>query len=297
MRRRALVLLFVVLTIALFACKKKVPKAGDLCTKEGDFTCASNTKRMVCTKGKYIEETCTECTQKKGFNSSSYSYAGCVAGGVGPEGAACPAEDSVDCDGTDLVKCTNGTYHHFKCGGSGACKHTLTGVSCDATIGNEGEACREDGDAACSPDKQSMLHCKSGKLVKDRTCKGPNGCVVEPKVGSKFNLECDITMGDPGDPCGSGGACSTDKSEIVVCKDGKYVVSQKCRGTDPHCNREGDRVRCAGPGVSEVGDPCTNGAACSPDGKAFLDCKNGAYAQTSKCKSCKLVGTEIICKH
>ena len=300
MRRRARVLFVVVLLLAVFACKKKTPKAGDPCRKEGDFTCTTGTQRMVCTGGKYVEETCTECTQKKGFGSSSSFFAGCVVGGVGPEGSACPSEDSTDCDGAGVVvKCTGGTYHHYKCGGPNGCRHSLTGVSCDQSVGAEGDPCREENDAACSADKKNMLHCKSGKLVADRTCKGPKSCAVDGKDGSRMTLECDTSLGDVGDPCGSGGTCSTDRSAVVICNAGKYELYNRCRGANPHCLSVGDASRCAEPGISEVGDPCTGvGAACSGDGKAFLECKNGAWAQAAKCKSCKVTGTDVTCsKH
>ena len=299
MRRRAIVLFFLFLALTTLACKKKAPIAGAACTKEGDFVCATNTKRMVCTTGKWIEETCSECTQKKGFGSSSSFYAGCIAGGIGPEGSACIAEDSADCDGTQLVKCKGGTYHRYPCGGAGGCTRTLTGISCDSSIGVAGNACREEDAASCSPDKKAMLHCRSGKLVSDRVCKGPKACVVtdQEKKGG-LSLECDTTVGDVGDPCGgTNGACSSDKSEVIACKDGKYVAISKCRGADPHCKQVGDKVECAESGVSEVGDPCGNGGACTADGKALLQCENGAFRQRMKCKSCKVNGDDITCKH
>ena len=295
MRRRALVLFLVLLSLTVLACKKKAPKAGDICTKEGDFVCAAETKRMVCMSGKYVEESCTECTQKKGLNSSSYSYAGCHAIGVGPEGSACPAEGSFDCDGTQFVKCINGTYHHFKCGGADGCKSKPGAVVCDTSVGTAGDACAEEDNPACSPDKKNMLHCKGGKLVAERTCKGPKSCTIEQKPGETFSINCDTSLGDVGDVCVQGGACSSDKSSVVLCKDNKYVLGTKCRGADPHCVDDGTKIHCADPGVSEVGDPCTDGAACSGDGKAFLECQNGAWKQTSKCKSCKVAAGEVTC--
>src|SRR5690349_5412292 len=97
MRRLRAHLVFALLSAALFvACKAKPPKPGSPCKKEGATTCVDKTSRVVCKNGKNILEKCVSCEQTKssGIGSSSETsfFAGCIAGGIGPEGAPCEGE-------------------------------------------------------------------------------------------------------------------------------------------------------------------------------------------------------------
>jgi hypothetical protein len=283
------------------ACKAKPPKPGEACTSEGQATCVDKTTRVVCKDGKNVVQKCTVCQQTKSRGLASTSetsfVGGCVASGIGPEGSPCDGE-SVDCDGKTLVKCIAGQYRHFPCGGANGCTHDLEGVSCDSTIGAPGDACRE-GSVACTADKGGMLHCKQGVYVRDKSCRGPKGCAVDPKnEEGKVMLSCDSTLAVLGEPCIDGGSCSADKQSILTCEKGKYAVFRRCRGTVAECkyDEKDKSFECAESGVGEVGDPCDGGGACASDGKALLECKSGVLAVRSRCRTCKIKGDRADCK-
>jgi hypothetical protein len=298
--RRAQLVAFALLTAVLtVACKAKPPKPGTTCTKEGQSTCLDKTSRIHCTNGKNVLERCVSCEQTKhgGLLSSSEmsTFAGCVAGGIGPEGAACDGQTS-DCDGRTLVQCVDHKFHRVPCGGTGGCTHQLDGVSCDSTIASLGEACRE-GRFACAADKLSQLTCQNGAFVLQKTCRGPKGCSVEPPTTKgTLTLDCDSSVGVIGEACVDGGACSTDKTSILKCVNGKYATYKRCRGTVAECKLDGKQLVCAEAGIGQAGDPCESGAACSADGKSFLECKSGAYALSHACRTCKTTGDRVNCQ-
>jgi hypothetical protein len=56
-------------------------------------------------------------------------------------------------------------------------------------------------------------------------------------------------------------------------------------------------VRCDS-SKAELGDPCTEGAACSVDGKAMLKCEEGKVAHRANCfiTPCKVEGDQVTCR-
>jgi hypothetical protein len=83
----------------------------------------------------------------------------------------------------------------------------------------------------------------------------------------------------PGDPCREGDARCLDGSTALVCDDGKAAATP-CKGPRG-CRVEGDAMHCDVSGNAE-GDRCTTAleseGSCSPDGKALVQCRGGAYA-------------------
>jgi hypothetical protein len=295
-RRIVVVLLAAVVVLLVAGCKRKPPKAGTPCTKEGDFVCADDKTRMACTGGTWVMEHCLSCTQTTsrglGGSSSMSSYIGCVAGGIGPEGAACTG-DTWDCDdnGKTLVRCMDGKYRRFACRGKEACHRSDTKISCDHSLADANDACTSEGLAACSSDMSTMLKCNAGKFTPVMHCGGPKRCQLLPDS----KMECDNSTANVGDLCIAGATCSMDGKSILDCKNNKETLFRTCRGADPKCVRGGDLVNCNEPSTGEVGDGCQPGAACSSDKKQFLECKDGKFVATHKCKSCTVKGDRVNC--
>jgi hypothetical protein len=156
-----------------------------------------------------------------------------------------------------------------------------------------GAACKNEGEAVCK-DKAAILTCKDGKWD-EASCRGPDGCV---KGGAL--VRCDESAAQDGDPCGSEGerySCSVDKKSELRCDKGKWKVVGKCGGPGG-CEAKYPVVKCDS-SIASAGDPCARDkdAACSADGKAILECKNGKFVQTESCPgNCKVDALLVRCQ-
>ncbi len=101
------------------------------------------------------------------------------------------------------------------------------GARCDMGTLSEGTACdkKNEGNASCSPDKKSMLLCKSGKMVVASKCGGQHGC---RQMGTK--IDCDSSIAEVGDICEEENttACNPEKKALLKCKSGKMVKDKAC---------------------------------------------------------------------
>jgi len=92
-----------------------------------------------------------------------------------------------------------------------------------------------------------------------------------------------------GDPCPAGPpvtyACSADRSFALVCRDSRFDVWRRCRGSGA-CSVLGEEHLHCDTTVGEVGDPCERqGAfACSLDRLAMLECEGRAMVVASTCR-------------
>jgi hypothetical protein len=92
-----------------------------------------------------------------------------------------------------------------------------------------------------------------------------------------------------GDPCSlTGGTCSMDGKASISCVNGLAHVIQ-CLGPRG-CHVDGDRYLCDH-SIANFGDACTEGNACTADGKSMLKCKDGAFAMLSACGGPKACAT------
>ena len=287
MRRAFFALLVTLLVLASVACKKKPPKAGEVCKEEGVHVCLDEKTRLTCDTGTWMFERCTSCIQSEssglGSKSSTSTYVGCGMAGDGPEGSAC-REGVVDCaDPKTEVLCVNGKFKHYPCKGADGCKRTGT-ISCDFDLADVGDACREN-NVACPPDKKSYLRCMDGKFAVEVGCAGPKGC-----YDAKDTLHCDAPFATVGQRCvGKDGACSADHQDLIVCEKGTFAVRRRCRGKDPRCVADDLDSNCAEPAILQAGDPCTGDiGGCSADGRAMLKCAQGVVTVERTCKTCKL---------
>ena len=92
--------------------------------------------------------------------------------------------------------------------------------------------------------------------------------------------ECDDTTAARDDACARNPpfvyACSTDSTEALVCREGRFALWRACRGPDG-CKVDGRDVHCD-TSLGDPGDPCAQQGsyACSTNGKAMLRCDGAA---------------------
>ena len=79
------------------------------------------------------------------------------------------------------------------------------------------------------------------------------------------------------------GACSADKTNVLVCKSGRFATAGTCRGPNG-CRFDGEGYVCDY-SVALVGDRCEDDftRACSMDHRSRLDCKDGVFVAGDKC--------------
>ncbi len=157
-----------------------------------------------------------------------------------------------------------------------------------------GADCKTEDEAVCQG-KQSMVICKSSKW-QVAACKGPEGCAQQGTI-----VKCDETLAQEGDDCGiqtgEHYSCSLDKKSQLKCEAGKWKMAAKCGGPKG-CEAKFPFVKCDN-STSAVGDACSKDgdAACSPDGKSVVECKNGKFEATQKCDGkCVASGLFVKCE-
>jgi hypothetical protein len=118
-------------------------------------------------------------------------------------------------------------------------------------------------------------------------CKGARGCA---RVGE--DDECDDALASVGDPCPRNPpldyACTTDLSQALVCRDGRFDLWRRCRGPQGCRLLDGRNVHCD-TSVGEVDDPCERPGtyACSVDGKTMLECDGKSLTVAAACRGPK----------
>ncbi len=217
------------------------------------------------------------------------ALAGCCRGKTKP-GDGCAAGKAACLDKYTELVCQDGKYVASPCKGVKGCYETGENLYCDVSGNSEGDGCPpvNDSNAACTTDRKAMIMCHAGSY-RLHNCRGPRGC--EDVGGDK--VECDKTVQLEGDSCATEGSytCSVDKQRTLVCRAGKFVLDEYCRGPKG-CDSQADTVRCDR-GQQNVGDPCRkqDDYECSTDGKTMLSCKAERWAVDKKCRH-KCISTE-----
>lgn len=277
MARYLPVLVLLSLVGALLAAAGCEAKAGDPC-QAGTATCLDQHTKLSCLNGRYTQSPCRGplgCRNSAGKNLCDVT--------TNREGDVCSTDDEGkgECspDGKHLVRCNGGKYTFTLCRGPGGCNTKDGDSTCDQSRAEVGDACGTTTGSACSLDGKQMVRCDGGKFVATEVCRGELGC-----HGADGKVQCDKSRAEIGDACTDGGACSADGKQVLTCKDGKMALRYACRGA-VGCQLEGGNVKCAEPGLGEVGDPCDGeGATCTPAFDAMLDCKAGKLTLGTKCK-------------
>jgi hypothetical protein len=155
-------------------------------------------------------------------------------------GHPCSNEGEALCQGTGhLLICQTGAWSDVVCGGPKGCTSTDGAITCDESVGREGEACSQGKPHyACSADGPNRLVCSAGHWKLANTCRGPKGCEARSSL-----VACDDSIAQAGDPCLKEGdsACSTDGKAILTCKGGSFGQATACRS---RCVAQGLNIRC-----------------------------------------------------
>jgi hypothetical protein len=201
-------------------------------------------------------------------------------------GAKCTAGQSACIDAKSGLFCgSDGTFQAMSCGGETGCVQQGAKAQCNNDISAVGDGCDTPNDGACTPDKKSLLQCKSEKFVMIDTCKGPGSCKI---AGDMIN--CDNDIADVGDPCSNDKnfACTSDKGTALQCTSGKYAQVQSCRGPKAcaivHPSPKKTDIDCDFT-VANENDPCVfpGNESCSTDKKTMFTCVGNKYTQATAC--------------
>lgn len=228
----------VALSLLSIACK---PDVGSSCER-GESRCKDKQTQLICSDGKLIA---APCRGDKGCQVSPTGVACDIS--KNQPGDACSSYEqgvAVCLDPKKMLVCASGKYQHAECRGPAGCTTTEGRANCDQTIANAGDPCK-DVAKACSVDGKQVLICQAGKLALAFHCLGENGCKAQ---GGK--IDCDLTVARDEDPClqemEGKVACNIDRRSIVVCKNKKFVIDEKCE-TGKTCSTEGGSIMCAKP--------------------------------------------------
>jgi len=234
------ILLVAALFGALAACK---PKAGASCKIETKEVCVEDRKALACHDGKWEEMSCKGpdgCSKSSGEHTCDQS--------VAEDKDVCNLADDYVCtsDKKAMLQCTKNKWTLVQsCLGERACVMEKKKVTCDNSIANLGDTCREEEDYACAIDKKVALACRGGKFVQASLCKGPSGCRVSKADQGRYKVECDDSVAAAGDPCEKEEhfSCATDEKTILKCKGKKFEVEDKCKAREK-CQIKGGQVGC-----------------------------------------------------
>jgi hypothetical protein len=143
---------------------------------------------------------------------------------------------------------------------------------------------------ACQTADRLVCASASAALICDATawvevpCRGPRGCTR----GSDAD-ECDDTIAGAADRCPRNPpldyACTADRAQALVCKDGTFGLWRDCRGPEGCQVVDGRNVHCD-TSLGQPGDPCAQHGtyACSVDKKTMLACDGTTLLPASSCR-------------
>jgi hypothetical protein len=235
------VLLALVIFVAAAGCK---PKAGGSCKIETKEVCVDDKKALACHDGKWEEMICkgTDGCSKNGTLEKPCDQ------GVAEDKDVCNLADDYVCtsDKKGMLQCTKNKWTLVQsCLGERACAIDKKKVTCDNSIANLGDTCREEDDYACTPDKKGALACRSGKFVQASLCKGPKGCRVTGGKDQGYKVECDDSIANVGDVCEKEDhwSCTADERTILKCHAKKFDVDDRCKPKEK-CGIKGGLVGC-----------------------------------------------------
>ena len=173
--KRGVLLIAVLLSTSLVACK---PKVGGSCKIETKEQCVDDKKALACHDGKWEELSCKGpegCSKASGEHVCDQSLA--------DDKDVCNLTDDYVCasDKKGMLQCTKNRWTLVQsCLGDRACSTEKKKVICDNSVSKEGDICRETDDYACSTDSKTALVCKNNVFVQSGLCKGGfrTGCKI-----------------------------------------------------------------------------------------------------------------------
>jgi hypothetical protein len=242
-RREAFFVLFGCVLLAGVASSGCKPKAGGGCKIETKEVCIDEKKALACHDAKWEEMTCKGpdgCSKATGEHVCDQS--------VAEDKDVCNLADDYVCTGDKkgMLQCTKNKWTLVQsCLGDRSCVMEKKKVTCDNSVANVNDACREEEDYACTPDKKAALACRQSKFVQASLCKGPKGCRVAGSKEAGFKVECDDSVAQVGDACEKEEhfSCANDEKSILKCKNKKFDVEEKCKPKEK-CQIKGGSVGC-----------------------------------------------------
>jgi hypothetical protein len=219
------------------ACKRT---AGSACD-EGEAHCLDAQRELVCEAGKLVE---TPCRGKAGCSTVRETTSCDISGNRAGDPCSRTEEGAAACaDPGAMVTCHAGKFERVACRGPRGCQNVAGQPSCDQSVADIGDTCKQSGSKACSGDRQAVLVCGGGQLGALYACRGPGGC-----TSTNGKLACDQGVARPGDVCDKGleghVACSEDKTALLACRSGSFKPAEKCRaGT--RCTVSGQSTSCS----------------------------------------------------
>jgi hypothetical protein len=219
------------------------PQAGGSCKVERKEVCVDEKTALACHEGKWEPMTC-----RGGAGCSKVNGQPVCDQSVAESGDSCNVADSYLCSGDkkSSLQCIKNKWTVIEtCIGERGCTQENERVTCDNSIANVGDGCREEADYACSPDRKAALVCKKGHFVQARPCKGPEECKVVGTKEAGFKIKCDDSVAVAGDACEKEEhfACSSDERAILKCRSKKFEIEEKCRSKEK-CQIKGGQVGC-----------------------------------------------------
>jgi hypothetical protein len=219
-------------------------------------------------------------------------------GGCKPKvGGTCKVDGKESCkDLTTAFVCHEGKWEEMSCRGPKGCLGGSAISDCDQSLARLDEVCNVADNFTCADDKKTALQCKGNKWTLDEACLGPKGCAL---VG--HDISCDSSLAKEGDKCTreDNNACTRDHKGHLVCKGGKFALTENCRG-EKGCHEVGNKIDCDN-SVAQVGEVCdtVNDHTCTADGKSIVKCNGSKWVADEACKGrklCKVTGSEVGCQ-
>lgn len=213
-------------------------------------------------------------------------------------GSSCAKGEGRCLDGKRELVCQAGKFIETPCNGPAGCRTGDGRTSCDFSGNKAGDPCSADDEGAAScANKDGMLACHGGRYAL-LPCRGSQGCV---NVAGR--AACDTSLAEPGDVCHDDNrkACSSDGSEVLICKQRTMQRFHLCRGANG-CSTSQGKLSCD-TSLAKLGDACDKklegqAFSCTPDATSILVCRGGAFALDQTCKvgeKCRLVGNVTQC--
>jgi hypothetical protein len=182
---------------------------------------------LACQAGHYIE---TPCHGPRGCEVTARGINCDFSGNQAGDPCSSDEEGTAVCpNNSSMLACHGGRYVLIPCRGAAGCVNGAGRASCDTSIAQQGDGCRDENSKACADDRSQVLICRQHTMQRYYLCRGPNGC-----ASSAGKLSCDTSIAKQGDACdkkleGQAFACSTDASAVLVCKGGAFALDQTCK--------------------------------------------------------------------
>lgn len=157
-------------------------------------------------------------------------------------------------DAHSSLYCASGTWQLDACKGPNGCRQESgQDAWCDTRGALEGDTClaQFEGRLECADDLKSRIQCRGGRYHTEQ-CKGPRGCTPEGEDAIRhLGPSCDPGEPAPGTSCidwpGTANEeaplCGEGHATTVKCRDGVYVVVDRCPGPNG-CKRFQGMTQC-----------------------------------------------------